>query len=138
MSRDKQGRFAKGVSGNPNGRPAKSDELRKLLEGSADEVASKVLEAAAAGDMGAARLVLERCVPTQRPVYPAVIFDLDPDAPLADQAKQVLVAVSRGELPPDQGRALLDGIASLTRVVELDEIARRLAELEERSHENPT
>lgn len=137
MSRDNQGRFAKGASGNPNGRPAKSDELRRLLEGSADEVASKVLEAAAAGDMGAARLVLERCVPTQRPVYPAVIFELDPEAPLADQAKQVLVAVSRGELPPDQGRALLDGIASLTRVVELDEIARRLAELEEKSHETP-
>lgn len=129
--RDAKGRFAAGQSGNPSGRPAKADELRRLLEGEADAVARKVLEAAANGDMGAARLVLERCVPTQRPVYPAVIFDLDPDAPLTDQARQVLAAVSKGELPPDQGRALLDGIASLSRVAQIDELARRIAELEE-------
>jgi hypothetical protein len=130
--RDAKGRFAAGQSGNPSGRPAKSDELRRLLEGEADAVARKVLEAAANGDMGAARLVLERCVPTQRPIYPPVAFDFDADAPLTDQARQILAAVAGGHLPADQGKALIDGIAGLVKVTEQDEIVRRIAEIENR------
>lgn len=133
------GKFAPGTSGNPRGRPkSKTAALKAALEKDGAAVAKKVVDQAKAGDMQACRIVLERLVPAIRPASQTVQFDFDPTAPMADQARQILAAVSHGELPPDQGRALIDGIASLTRVVELDEIARRLAELEERSHENPT
>ncbi|UYG01768.1 DUF5681 domain-containing protein [Halomonas sp. LR3S48] len=130
--RDAQGRFTKGQSGNPHGRPKKADELRSLLEGDAQEVAKKVLEAAKTGDMQACRLVLERLVPAVKPAQQPVEFDLDVDAPLADQARQILAAVAAGDLPADQAKALLDALAGVVRVVELDEVSRRLAALEEK------
>jgi len=132
--RDKRGRFTKGQSGNPAGRPARADELRRLLDGDAEEVAAKVLEAAKGGDLRAAELVLARVVPVHRPAHAPVTFALDREAPLADQGRQVLAAIAAGEIPPDQGRSLLDALAALVRVVELDEIQRRLDTLEEQSN----
>lgn len=132
--RDERGRFKPGQSGNPKGRPAKAEELRRYMEGDAEEVAAKVIEAARNGDMQACRLVLERCVPAVKPAHACVTFDLDTTQPLTDQARQLLSAVAEGRLPPDQGKALLDGIAALTRVAELDEIERRMKAIEEASN----
>lgn len=129
-TRDTNGRFIKGQSGNPSGRPKKADELRQLLEGDATAVAEKVLKTAAAGDMTAARLVLERIVPAIKPTSEPVTFDLHGDS-LTEQAQSVLAAVADGVLPPDQGKALIDAIGSLVKVIDTDEVTRRLAALEE-------
>lgn len=132
--RDARGRFQRGASGNPAGRPARADELRRLLDGDAEEVAAKVLEAAKGGDLRAAELVLARCVPVHRPAHQPVTFALDREAPLAEQGRAVLSAIAAGEIPPDQGKALLDAIAALTRVTELDEIERRMRAIEEQTN----
>ncbi|MDI5987023.1 DUF5681 domain-containing protein [Halomonas sp. M4R5S39] len=129
--RDGKGRFTKGQSGNPSGRPRKADELRKLLEGDAEVVARKIIDAAKGGDMNACRMVVERILPAVRPAHACVTFSLDESKPLADQARQILTAIAAGQMPPDQGKALLDALASLVRVVELDEIDRRLKAIEE-------
>lgn len=128
--RDAKGRFASGQSGNPSGRPKAADELRRRLESGMDGAADAVLDAATKGDMQACRLILERLLPAVRPTYAPVEFDLDENAPLADQARQILAAVASGQLPPDQGRALVDAVAAVVRVVELDEIERRLNAIE--------
>ena len=128
--RDNKGRFIKGASGNPAGRPARADELRKLLDGDADEVARRVLEAAKGGDLRAAELVLARVVPVHRPAHAPTPFPLDREAPLADQGRAVLAAIADGILPPDQGKALLDALAGMVRIVEQDEVRRRLDALE--------
>ena len=130
-SRDAKGRFAKGKSGNPTGRPKAADELRRRLESGMDGAANAVLAAAEKGDMQACRLILERLLPAIRPAHAPVTFDLNENAPLADQARQILAAVARGELPPDQGRALVDAVAAVVLVVELDEIERRLNAIED-------
>ena len=130
--RDDKGRWVKGASGNPTGQPSRAAELRRLLAEGADEVAAQVLEAAKGGDMHACRLVLERLVPAVRPAHQPVRFDLDGDAPLADQARQILSAAADGELPTDQAKALLDALAGMVRIVELDEIQRRLDALEDK------
>lgn len=128
--RDKQGRFIPGTSGNPGGRPKKADQLRELLSKDARAIAKQVIELAKGGDMKAARLVLDRCIPLERAVMPATPFSLNPDEPLTEQGKSVLAAISRGEIPPDTGRALIDAITALARVTELDEIQRRLDVIE--------
>lgn len=131
--RDANGRFIKGASGNPKGRPARADSLRQMMEGSAEEVAAKVLEAAQAGDLRAAELVLSRCIAPVRPAHTPVTFTLDESAPLAEQGRSILAAIAQGEVPPDTGKHLLDALAALSRVAELDEITRRLDALEERN-----
>lgn len=128
--RDASGKFTKGASGNPKGRPASADSLRRLLEGSAEEVSRKVIEAAQGGDLRAAELVLSRCVAPVRPAHAPVTFTLDESAPLAEQGREILSAIAAGHLPPDTGKHLLDSLAALSRVAELDEIQRRLDALE--------
>jgi len=128
--RDAKGRWVKGASGNPNGQPSRAAELRRLLADGADDAAQAVLEAARNGDMAACKLILERLLPAVRPAHQPIRFDLDAEAPLADQARQILAAAADGDLPTDQAKALLDALAAVVRVVELDEIQRRLDALE--------
>lgn len=130
MARDVKGRFQKGESGNPSGRPSRAAELRLLLDGGADAVARKVLKAAKDGDLTAARLVLERCIPLHKPAQAPTPFNLDTSKPLSDQGRDVLHAIAAGDLPADTGKHLLDSLAALVRVVELDEIDRRLKAIE--------
>jgi hypothetical protein len=51
-------RFPKGVSGNPAGRPKKTVGVAALLEASIPAILERVIEAALAGDMSAAAIVL--------------------------------------------------------------------------------
>src|SRR5262245_43322647 len=69
------GRFQKGFSGNPNGRPVGSRNrttlaLQAILDGEGELIIRKAIEMALAGDMVALRLCLERLVPVrhERPV----------------------------------------------------------------------
>ena len=71
-----QGRFRPGQSGNPAGRPkgarhATTVAIEALLEGEAETIARKAIDAAKAGDMVAIRLVLDRICPPRksRPIH---------------------------------------------------------------------
>ena len=129
--------FKKGQSGNPKGRPVgvpdKRTELRKRFEVDGSKVAAAVIEQALKGDMQAARLVLERIAAPIRAKADTVNFELDPEASLTDTARSILTAIAAGEVPPDIGKSLLDSVASMARVKELDEINQRLEDLENAS-----
>ena len=88
-----------------------------------------------AGDVGAARLLLERAVAPLRAAEQAQALNL-PKGTLTEQAQAVLTEVAAGNLAPGQGAALLGGIATLARVTEIDELERRLSALE-KSNGNP-
>ena len=66
--RDERGRFPKGQSGNPAGRPvgsrnAATELAQALLDGEADALIRKCVEMALDGDRTAMKLCLERLVP---------------------------------------------------------------------------
>ncbi len=134
-NRGKTGRFLPGHSGNAGGRPKRESVLRKQLEEGSDDAITQVINAAAEGDMTACRLILERTVPVRKASYEAVAFEMD-DSSLADAAKSVLRAVAAGVLSPDVGAMLITAVNNTAKIIEVDELERRLAALEDSNHED--
>ncbi|MGC3189999.1 DUF5681 domain-containing protein [Pseudomonas aeruginosa] len=126
-----------GQSGNPKGRPVGSRNKKNVIaeefakDGSA--VARVVMDAALAGDMQAANMVLQRLSPPLRARAEKVTFQLTPDAPLSEQAAQILQAVSDGQIDPDTGKLLIDCIQSVAGIRAVDELEARLQALEEKN-----
>ncbi|WP_213360042.1 DUF5681 domain-containing protein [Brachymonas denitrificans] len=127
-----------GQSGNPAGRPKGSGEvgkLRKAIAAHVPAIIKQLTDQALGGDVQAARLLLERTVAPLKAVEPPQPLTL-PDGTLTDQGRAVLAAVSAGVLAPGQGAQLVAAIGQLARVAEIDELTRRIEQLE-RSHGNP-
>lgn len=130
-----RGQFKKGKSGNPAGRRPGTGEVAKLRAAIAERVPDLIgtlIERALGGDVGAARLLLERVVPPLKATEEPAALTL-PDGTLTDQGKAVLSAVADGTLAPGQGAALLTSLGALAKLTEVDEFERRIAALEERS-----
>ena len=124
-----------GQSGNPKGRPTGTGEVAKIRADIAKRVPD-ILDAMMAraldGDVGAARLLLERAVAPLKAIERAQALNL-PDGTLTAQGRAVLRSVADGELAPSQGAALLGAIGTLARVTEIDELEARIAALEVRN-----
>ena len=139
MTDKKVGRWKPGESGNPNGRPAGAGQvaaLRKQIEEHVPDIIAAMVTKATEGDAGAARLLLERVLPPIKPTEQALAIAL-PAGSLADQGRAILAAVAAGELAPSQGAALVAAVGSLAKVVEVDELAMRVAALEEQRNAKP-
>ena len=121
-----------GQSGNPKGRPKGSGDvalLRSTIAAQLPQLLEAMLQRALDGDVGAARLLLERTVAPLKAVEPPQPLAL-PDGSLTEQGRAVLASVAAGELAPGQGAALVGAIGALARVTEIDELAARVAALE--------
>lgn len=127
-----------GQSGNPAGRKPGTGEVAKLRAAIAEHVPAivqKLADAALAGDVGAARLLLERVIPPLKASEDTTALTL-PEGRLTDQSRAVLAAIAAGQLAPGQGAALLGAIGTLARVAEVDELTARVAALEVRNGSN--
>ena len=122
-----------GQSGNPKGRPAGTGEVAKLraaIAASVPAILQSLTSAAIAGDVQAAKVLLERVLPALKPAEQAQAVNI-PEGTLTDKGRAVLDAVAAGELAPGQGAALLTAIGTLARVVEVDELTERIKRLEQ-------
>ena len=114
------GKFAKGSSGNPAGRPkSESADLRRKLTEHGDAVVDVVLAAAKSGDLVACRLVLERLLPALKSTAAPVVMAMPDDAGLSDTGRAILAAITDGDLAPDVGSRLLAAVGSLARIIEI-------------------
>ena len=126
------GRWKAGESGNPAGRKLGSGEVAKMRAAMAEHVPALVavlVERAMGGDIGAARLLLERTIAPLKASEETARLAL-PDGTLTEQGRAVVAAVAAGELSPGQGAALLASLGTLARLTEADEMERRIAALE--------
>lgn len=128
------GKFRPGQSGNLGGRPPgrrdRRAQLRELIDAEAAELVAVAVRAAKGGDLGAVALLLSRCISPLRPVADPVQFDMPAGASLADQARAVLAGIAAGKVDPMTGRSLIDALAGAARVIETDELLRRIEALE--------
>lgn len=126
-----------GQSGNPKGRPTGSRNKKNVIaeefEKDGSAVARVVMNAALEGDMQAANMVLQRLSPPLRARAEKVTFELTPDAPLHQQANQVLASVADGSIDPETGKLLIDCIQSVAGIRAVDELEARLIALEEKN-----
>jgi len=124
-------RFEPGQSGNPNGRPVGTgyaSKLRAAIEDDMPEIIISIVEKAKSGDMTAAKLLLDRVFPALKPVeMPAAI---QRGQSLSDSGNAVVNAALEGSLTPDQADSLLSAISKQARVVEMDDLVRRVEALE--------
>ena len=131
LLRTTRGTFKKGISGNPSGRPKTEHTLlRQTLAVHGEEVARVVVQAALQGDIQAAKLVLERLCPPLKPSTAPVIVTLPENPSIADTARAIIEHVADGQIAPDVAGQLVQAVAALARVVEIDELATRLNALE--------
>ncbi len=122
------------ASPNPLGRPRgaldKRTKVTRALMDDAPGVARVVIDAALAGDMQAAGLVLSRCAPVIKAQAERVQFELSSDAPLAEQARQIMQAVADGNVDPDTGRTLIGCLNSVAGIQAVADLEERLVMLE--------
>lgn len=131
--------WAKGTSGNPAGRPKGITKLAKVREdiaGHVPAVIAKLVDSALAGDIGAARLLLERTIAPLKASEEKTEMTL-PDGSLTDQGRAVIAAIASGDLAPGQGAALLASLGTLAKLTEADELEQRIKALEEKHAVKP-
>ncbi len=135
-ARDGCGRFVRGRSGNPAGRPRGCRDhvnraARLLLAGEGEALTRKAVELALAGDAAALRLCLERILGPCR--ERAVEFTMPPirgAADLAPAMAAVALAAAQGAVTPREAMQLGQVVEAYVRAVEASEFERRLTALE--------
>ena len=140
---EKQGKFRKGRSGNPLGRPRgirnkATIAAEALFEGEIEGICRKAIEEAKRGNIQAIKLVLDRILPPKKEA--PIFIDLPPmkvSSDILEAIHRVTQAVSRGKLSPTEGDCLARIIERQAKAVELNDFEERLKKLEERqTHES--
>jgi hypothetical protein len=134
--RDKRGRFVRGRSSNPAGRPKgyrdhASRAARALLAGEGEALTHKAIELALAGDSMALRLCLERLIGPCR--ERAVEFDMPAIGGASDLAAAMAAvdaAAAQGSVTPREAMQLGQVVEAYVRAVEATEFEQRLKALE--------
>jgi hypothetical protein len=131
--------FSKGQSGNPGGRPLGARHkatlaAEALLDGEAEGLTRKCIEAALHGDGAAMRICMDRILPPrkERPVS----FRLPPLKSAEDAAAAMAAitdALAVGELTLSEAAEASAMVERFTRALEVGEFEKRLKALEQAS-----
>jgi hypothetical protein len=130
-SRDAEGRWRKGASGNPAGRPRGSRNqatrmAEMLLDAAAEALTGKAIERALAGDDVALRFCLARIVAPRR--APAVELDLPPLDTRKDLALAMAAvgeAAAQGTIAPAEALDLARVVDTAIRAIEARDAEHR-------------
>ena len=130
------GKWPKGISGNPTGRPRGSRNkstlaMEALLEEGAEQLINKAMKMALNGDTGAMRLCLERLLPARRDRL--VHLDLPPIGSAKDMPaviSSVVASIADGQLTPAEGEMMANILTAQTNVLMAEELEDRLQKVE--------
>ena len=128
----KSTKWRPGQSGNPAGRRRGSGKIGELRQAIADRlpgIVAALIERAEQGDVGAAKLLIDRVLPPLRPVDSAVSLPLTGES-LSEQAAHIFSDVMAGRINPAQGQNLLAGLNTIAAIRAVDELEARIRALE--------
>lgn len=126
-------KYKPGESGNLAGRPpgvGRVAKYRKLLQSQADALIQTAINQALAGESAALKLCIDRLLPPYRPEAVSVEFAMPEVGGLVKMGEAVLSAIGNGILSPEQGATVLQALAGQARLIEVEELERRVAVLE--------
>lgn len=142
---NKQGsRWARGVSGNPQGRPRGARNkatvaAETLLDGQAEALTKACIDRALGGDSVALRLCLDRILPPRKDRYVRLAIPPIADAKDVPHVLTVILeAATVGALTPEEGTRLAQLVEQVRKAIETAELEARIKAVEQRMEEkNP-
>ena len=125
--------FKPGNPGRPAGSKNKTTQmLEQLAEGQAEQLFQKVVDLALAGDVSCLRMMLDRLWPLRKgqPVN-VVMPPINTSQDVLHAIASIWTAIREGNLTPDEASALSIVIDRSIPAIELHDITKRIAALEE-------
>ena len=105
---------------------------RAMLEPHAEGLIQQVVDLAKGGDMAALKLCLDRLCAPLRPTDRLISIEgLEDCTGLSAKGELILDHVAQGEVTPVEASNLMRAISSQARIIEVDELDKRVAELEQ-------
>ncbi|MGZ8188624.1 MAG: DUF5681 domain-containing protein [Methylosarcina sp.] len=129
-------KFQPGQSGNPKGRPkdlTPATKLRKSIAEAMPEILTRLVEQAKSGDVAAAKVLIDRVCPPLKPQ--ALPINVPVNGSLTEQGDEIIRATLAGQIPPDIGSQLITALAAQAKLVEIDNLTKRIEILEQ--HHDP-
>lgn len=120
-------KFLPGQSGNPTGRPYGLS--RRKLADAAPDIVDKLIVLAKEGDLTAAKMILDRTLPTLKAEAQRLDLGLL-DGTLMQRAEAMLAAATAGDISVDVARDLISAIGMLVGIEQGTELKARLDALE--------
>ncbi|WP_153146433.1 DUF5681 domain-containing protein [Dechloromonas sp. H13] len=129
--------FKPGQSGNPAGRPKgcrnkATQTVIALMEGAGEQIVQSVIRAAQAGDLAAAKMVIDRLAPPlrERPVNLPDFPDTNCIAGINRVSQIILESVASGELTPGEAATLSAIVEARRKALETQQLSERIGTLE--------
>ena len=107
--------------------------VERLLEDDGEAITRVMIDAALAGDMQAARFILERVAPPPRKGRPITFTlpELTNSGDVRAAALSLLRSVAVGDVTPEEAAAVAPLIEGVRKAMEVDELSGRLDALEQ-------
>lgn len=132
VPRDNAGRFVAGHgSANPGGKTKKWREARKLIDERLAELIETCVFMAQHGSEAHMRLLLDRAMPTLKPMAEPLVIEGLAEAEPGDRVDVVMRAVGAGELSADDASKLLTALAGAEDVQDSLVLRARLQSAEQ-------
>jgi len=93
------------------------------------EIINTLVDLAKGGDVAAAKVLLDRTCPTLKPQ--SMHISLPVNGSLAEQGGEVIKATLSGQIPPDIGSQLITALSNQGKLIELQELTKRIEILED-------
>lgn len=120
------GRFAPGVSANKAGRPkgaiGKTTELRHMILSRCPEIIQTLIDSAIAGDVHAAKILIDRSIAPIKSESLPVSFQLPENGNLRETGEVVLKLMSEGDITADQANTILSALSNQAKLVEISDL----------------